>query len=124
MNGIVDNSGRALLGVPFVTDQHPNGILIDCWIDTGFTGEILLPISTIEKLNLKKSGSIDATLADGLTTVLDTYSCQIKWFGKAKNLEVIANKGEIPLLGVGLLLAKILVVDYAHLTLTLDFSKK
>ena len=38
---------------------------------------------------------------------------------KRVSLEVIANSGTTPLLGVGLLLAKELVVDYTNLALTL-----
>jgi hypothetical protein len=39
-------------------------------------------------------------------------------------LEVIANAGQTPLLGVGLLLAKELRVDYTNLELTLELKAK
>ena len=45
-------------------------------------------------------------------------------FGRIRNLEVIANSGTTPLLGVGLLLAKELVVDYTNLLLTLRPKQK
>ena len=44
----------------------------------------------------------------------------IDWFGAERSLEVIANEGEIPLLGVGLLLGKDLRVDYRNLKLSLE----
>ncbi|WP_419581436.1 hypothetical protein [Stieleria magnilauensis] len=53
-----------------------------------------------------------------------TYSCVIEWFGDKRNLEVIANDGECPLLGVGLLLGLELRVDYRNLKLTLEPAAK
>ncbi len=119
MIGIVDDAGRALIGVTIVADSFPQGKNVDVWIDTGFTGEIVFPNDIIHQLGLIKSGSIDASLADGSQAELDTYSCKIRWFDRERNLEVIANEGEVPLLGVGLLLGKELRIDYTNLTLSL-----
>jgi len=93
---------------------------IDVWIDTGFTGDLVIPQSAIDALGLRRSSSIDAVLADGSQTELNTYTCLIKWFRSERNLEVIANAGEYPLLGVGLLLGLELRVDYLNLKLTLE----
>ena len=119
MIGTVDDAGRALIGVTIVTERCPQGMRVEVWIDTGFTGEIAFPIKLILELGLIKSGSIDAVLADGSRTELDTYSCKIPWFERERNLEVIGNDGEMPLLGVGLLLGKELRIDYTNLTLSL-----
>ena len=59
-------------------------------------------------------------MADGSQIELNTYSCLIDWFGTERSLEVIANEGAIPLLGVGLLLGKELRVDYQNLTVSLE----
>jgi len=124
MTGTVDHSGRAILSVTIVADAFPHGKAVDVWIDTGFTGEIVFPIAVIRQLGLIQSGSIDAVLADGSQVQLDTYSCKIRWFGRERNLEVIANDGEFPLLGVGLLLGRELRIDFANLTLSLLPSPK
>jgi len=79
-----------------------------------------MPQSAIDTLGLPRSGSIDGILADGSQTELNTYSIVIEWFGKERNLEVIANEGEYPLLGVGLLLGLELHVDYRNLRLKLE----
>ncbi|MEM1226869.1 MAG: clan AA aspartic protease [Planctomycetota bacterium] len=97
---------------------------VEVWIDTGFTGDLVIPRSSIDELGLQQSGSVDAVLADGSQTELQTYSCVIEWFGKARNLEVIANDGEYPLLGVGLLLGLELRVDYRNLKLMLEPTPK
>jgi clan AA aspartic protease len=119
MTGTVDEAGRALLGVRIVSDRFPDGTTIGVWIDTGFTGDIVFPITVIQQLGLSKSGSVDAILADGSQIELDTYSCKIQWFNGERKLEVIADDGEIPLLGVGLLLGKELRVDYTNRNLLL-----
>ena len=124
MMGHVDPSGRAILPVEIITDQDPVGTSIDVWIDTGFTGDLVLPLSLVQRLVLPVSGSVDGILADGSQTELKTYHCQLRRFGRERSVEVIANNGELPLLGVGLLLAKELRVDYTNLAVTLTPSRK
>jgi clan AA aspartic protease len=124
MKGIVDNGGRSLLTVALRSNQQRTESQIDVWIDTGFTGDLVMPQSSIDTLGLPRSGSIDAILADGSQTELNTYSCVIDWFGNERKLEVIANQGEYPLLGVGLLLGLELRVDYHNLKLTLEPAPK
>lgn len=120
MKGIVDDSGRAILPIQIFCGKHPLGVEVDTWIDTGFTGDLVLPESVVEELELEVTGSIDGILADGSQIELATHHCQLSWFGRIRDLEVIANTGQMPLLGVGLLLAKELRVDYVNLELSLD----
>lgn len=124
MKGIVDQAGRAILEIQLRSNSSHPFQTISVWIDTGFTGDLVLPQKTIDELGLNPSGTVDGILADGSQTVLTTYHCEIDWFGRIRNLEVIANSGTTPLLGVGLLLAKELVVDYTNLLLTLRPKQK
>ncbi len=118
MRGHVDHSGRSLLRVTMRVDGR--SVEVDVWVDTGFTGDLVLPQFFIDEWQFPKSGSVDAILADGSQIELSTYSCVIDWFGAERPLEVIANEGDIPLLGVGLLLGKELRVDYRNLRLSLE----
>ena len=124
MIGKVDQSGRALLAIKIFTDQNPSGMTINAWIDTGFIGDLVLPELLVQQLGLPVSGSIDGILADGSQSELKTYHCRLSWFGGERSLEVIANSGEVTLLGVGLLLAKELRVDYTNLVVSLLPSAK
>ncbi|MEI8018841.1 MAG: hypothetical protein WCH39_11630 [Schlesneria sp.] len=124
MKGYVDQSGRAILSVLLVTEAQPSGVPIEVWIDTGFTGDLVLPETLVRQLGLPVSGSIDGILADGSQTELNTYHCQLRWFGRDRNLEVIANDGEVPLLGVGLLLGRELRIDYTNLMVSLEPSAR
>ena|SRR5438477_10498596 len=96
----------------------PRGI--QAWIDTGFTGELVLPQPQIDSLKLAQSGTVKAILADGSEVVLKTYACLIEWFGEQRHLEVVANDGDFPLLGVGLLRDHDLHISYRSGEVTID----
>lgn len=119
MNGYVDESGRALVDVEVRhTDLPP--LTISVWIDTGFTGDLVLPQSLIADLALQRSGAVDAILADGSEIAMSTYTCRIIWFGRERQLEVVANQGEHALLGVGLPQDRQLRIDYLSKLITLN----
>ncbi len=65
MKGVVDDSGRAILPIKILCPKYPTGVQIDTWIDTGFTGDLVLPQMVIDDLQLEITGSIDGVLADG-----------------------------------------------------------
>lgn len=90
------------------------------WVDTGFTGDLVLPQAMIDALDLPNSGTVDAFLADGSQIESKTYTCFVNWVSELRRVEVIANNGKIPLLGVGLLLGLELRVNYHTLDLTVD----
>ena len=122
MNGFVDANGRALITVNVRSTAVQTTTPIQVWVDTGFTGDLVLPKTQIDKLRLPKSGSVDAILADGSPIELNTYTCFVDWFGSTRRLEVVANDGDHPLLGVGLLLGLELRVNYRTLLLTINES--
>jgi predicted aspartyl protease len=57
---------------------------IEAWIDTGFTGELVLPQDQIAALGLPHSAVVTAELGDGSATMLEVYSCLIEWFGRVQ----------------------------------------
>lgn len=112
MKGRVDSYGRALVAIALRGSEQESPTDIDAWIDTGFNGELVLPQETIDKIGLQASGTLKATLADGSEVYLMRYTCLIDWFDESRELEVIANLGEYPLLGVGLLVGLDLSISY------------
>jgi clan AA aspartic protease len=123
MRGRVDASGRALLAVSLRGTVASNAVDIDAWIDTGFTGELTLPLELISALQLTASGSVSAILADGSHVTLETYTCYLRWFGADIAIEVIANNGDHPLIGVGLLLKRRLTIDYQRCSVSLTSGR-
>jgi clan AA aspartic protease len=120
MNGHVDRSGRALVNVSVLPSDSAAASEIQTWIDTGFNGDLVLPQKQIDDLALSHSGTVKAILADGSEVALKTYSCLIDWFGERRYLEVVANDGEFPLLGFGLLLGHDLHIGYQSSDITIE----
>ncbi len=112
MNGHVDNDGRALVTVSVRPSDDAASHEVEAWIDTGFNGDLVLPQQQIDDLRLPPSGTVKAILADGSEIALKRYACLIDWFGEKRDLEVVANDGEFPLLGVGLLADHDLHISY------------
>lgn len=120
MIGEVDESGRALLNLRIraTQDAEPGELVV--WVDTAFDGELVVPQDVITNLELSQSAAVKATLADGTDVVLESFDCWVEWFGQWRQVEVIANQGRLPLLGVGLLQGRKLTVDYRTRELMLD----
>ncbi len=112
MNGTVDEFGRALVTLAIRANHVAEPTAIQAWVDTAFTGELVMPRRMIEAAQLEQSAGIDARLADGKAVTLESYTCIVNWFGEDVSVEVIANDGEYPLLGIALLIGHRLVVDY------------
>ena len=120
MNGYVDHAGRALVRIGIKPSETATAVDIDAWVDTGFTGELVLPQERIAALRLTRSAVVKAELGDGSETLLDTYTCWIEWLGEVKQIEVLAASiGKIPLVGVGLLRDCTLTIDYASRVVTI-----
>jgi clan AA aspartic protease len=112
MNGHVDAAGRALFDVRITSALVAESITLSAWIDTGFTGDLVLPQAIIDDLALPQSGTVGAVLADGSQVIMQAYRCFILWFENFRRLEVVPNDGTFPFLGVGLLLDHDLRIDY------------
>ena len=120
MNGVVDEFGRALLNLKIRSVDINEPVEITAWVDTAFSGELVVPRAMVESVGLEQSAGIRARLADGNEVTLESYTCILDWFGDKRAVEVIANDGQMPLLGIGLLIGHRLTVDYTELTVSLE----
>ena len=112
MTGSVDSAGRALVRIRLRNTTNAMELELDAWVDTGFTGELVLPHQTVASLGLPLGPTIMARLADGSDIQLDTHTCLLEWFDEWRRIEVVANQGNYPLLGVGLLLDRDLHINF------------
>lgn len=120
MIGIVDDRGRALVTISVSKNLAGPAVPVTAWIDTAFDGHLVFSKKLIQELDLDTLAETEAILADGSKVALETYLCFLDWFGDRKALQVIANDGTFPLLGTGLLERRVLHIDYAQRSLTLD----
>lgn len=119
MNGVVDERLRALLRVPLSASRDGERTDLVVWIDTAFNGGLAIPRQQVADLGLVKGSSAEATLADGRTVELETFTCFLDWFGNTYETQVAASDGEYPLLGTMLLDGHHLGINYATRTVEL-----
>jgi clan AA aspartic protease len=100
IHGIVNQSCEAIL--PVVVKNDTKTQLVDAVIDTGFSGFLTLPFSTIAALELVWKGRDVATLGDGTSCIFEVYIAVVIWDGKYRMIDI--NESEtIPLIGMQLL---------------------
>jgi clan AA aspartic protease len=101
MQGWVNQYCEAMLPIVVGHDSAPKQ-MVEALIDTGFSGFLSLPLSTIESLGLPWIFSDSVTLGDGSEVIFQMYRATVIWDGQFKVVDVAASESE-PLLGMSLL---------------------
>ena len=92
--------------------ESPDGELHQCdfILDTGFTGSLALPESTIEELRLIRTGSETVVLGNGEEHSFDYYMASIIWQGRRRRTDIYRSRSQ-SLLGMELLEGGHIAVD-------------
>ncbi len=93
--------GYYLFGLPFVSLPLQSNI-IECLIDTGFNGTLMLPMNDVNK-SWRKTGRAQYMMADGELGEADIYAIEFEWFDQKKQIQVLVVNCDFPLLGMALL---------------------
>ena len=101
--------GHALLPITLRLPGHGD-ITNEFVVDTGFGGDLTLPIPAIGTLGLPYSRTMEANLADDSSVALALHTATILWQGNEREVDVLAT-GRRSLLGMGLLAGSELVVQ-------------
>lgn len=91
---------RFLFNLPFITLKVGSDE-VEALIDTGFNGDLALPLPFIQKAGLRQTGAVEHSLADGSPRISAIYEGKVQLLGKNRRVEVMA--ADIPLLGMQLL---------------------
>ena len=75
---------------------------VDALLDTGFGGDLTLPPDEVERLGLEYENRTPLILEGGKRIDAPVHRGFVKWFGQAREINVIAAEGQ-PLLGMSLL---------------------
>jgi clan AA aspartic protease len=91
-----------------------NNTVVECVIDTGFTGALVLPQSLLESLHIEASEQIDFRTVGGvwMTANITTIECQ--WLGEIRIIDVIVSESDDSLIGTELLDGARLTIDYLN----------
>ncbi len=103
MDGHVDFSTLApVVSIKLVSEKNVE-IGVAAIIDTGYNGEVILPESKIQEMDLEFLGTIDTELANGQIVELELFRGRIKWFDTIREVAIGASQSDDTLLGTLLL---------------------
>lgn len=78
-------------------------------IDTGFSGDLTLPMEVVQSLDLEWVCRDVGVMADGREEFIDVFAGTILWDGKPCEVEVSVTE-TMPLIGMGLLLGHVVKI--------------
>ncbi|MBI1972518.1 hypothetical protein HYS50_00760 [Candidatus Woesearchaeota archaeon] len=93
---------RYLFGLPFAT-LSINSEEIECLVDTGFNGSLLLPLQKIQEMKLNPVAVAHYALVDGSQVESQIFETVIDWFGMKKRASVVGSASDFCLVGMELL---------------------
>ena len=99
--GNVNTTREAVIQIAVLSDSKKIKA-VRAVIDTGYTGDLMLPRAIIDELGLFLQGIQDAILGDGSLTAFEMYGGSVLWDGQVRRIEVNASETEC-LVGMGLL---------------------
>ncbi|MEP6904225.1 MAG: hypothetical protein ABJA66_21075 [Actinomycetota bacterium] len=109
--GFVTENSETIL-----TNELSNGAQIECVLDTGFNGFLLLPRKFIEDNSLDIVGRESVIMVEQNTTEVEVASGQINWLGKTLSVRILVSETDESLIGTQMLIDSLLEIDYKNLT--------
>ena len=117
LSGHIDEKNQ--LRVPITVAGQHNQQKVLALVDTGFTGELQLPLKIAVPLGLRLDGVGTFELADGSRSRQMLFSASISWGTTTRLVTVSVTDSDTPLIGGGLLHGYVLLVDFAKKQLIL-----
>ena len=111
MQGHVTGS-QPTLKVPFLI-PNISVFELEFVVDTGFEGDLTLPLAVAEALNLEFDQPMVANLADNVNRSVDAFHAKSRWFGEERRV-IVLGLGRRPLLGTRLLDSNDLAIEFIH----------
>ena len=108
ITGKIVNNQEAIIELEIVDANDTEKV--EAIIDTGFTGELILPGDLIDRLGLPRIGELPITLGDGNEIDVGLYLGIVLWQGENRIVQVLRTSGK-PLIGMSLLYGNRLTVD-------------
>lgn len=91
--------------------KTPDNKVFDLVVDTGFNGELCLPLPVLKDIGFTYVGPTQVELADGSIAETMIYEGTILWFGQERRVAVHVTSAESSLLGTQMLFDTILELD-------------
>ena len=107
--GLVNENSEAVLHI-----ELTDGASIDCVLDTGFNGSLLLPQSFVEQHSPAVFVRVQVELAEGKTAEVGMTTVEIKWLGNEFPINILVSEADEALLGTEMLNGSVLEIDYKN----------
>src|SRR6266850_4738559 len=107
VSGRVNSYREALVLVRF-----RDGAAIECVVDTGFDGGLMLPRAFVSRIRFPIIGKLTFDMVGGTRMSAEVGLTEIDWLGRLRQIEVIVSEGDDALLGTELLIGTTLTIDY------------
>jgi clan AA aspartic protease len=106
IEGWVDSSLSPRIKIPVPGHEELTVV-----IDTGFNGELVLPVRLLRRLGFRRIGTIRIELADGSLVRTKVFLGSILWFSAERKVTAYATQSQDCLLGTRLLIGSVLTLD-------------
>ena len=93
MTGRVNWQLEAIVNIE-IQDNMGQSHTIQCTLDTGFNGELALPLRVIERLGLVPDDALVVILANGDRIMMTRYSAKLDWQDQPIEAEVLQTEQE------------------------------
>ncbi len=113
INGSINRARQATVPIIVLNPAGQQFARFNPVIDTGFNGDLQLPIADITRLNLPLVTTSRTILADGQEVHADVYAATVPWLGNSRGVEIIAAR-DLPLIGANLLWETSLTIDWEY----------
>lgn len=101
IKGYIDTIGRPMVDIVVMGSE--NKIPLSAIVDTGFDGDLCLPVEVAIRLGLKLVDMTFVELADGSIKKELVFVGKVKWCDEVKKVDVFLTQSDDALIGTGLL---------------------
>jgi clan AA aspartic protease len=117
--GRVNELAEACITIKFISGQT-----IECVIDTGFSGGLMLPRSFIEQIPYLEIGRETFILAGGGEIKADVVAVEASWLNNVQSFASVISEGGDALIGTDLLKNTVLRIDYISSQVEINDEKE
>ena len=114
--GVVNEKLEAIIALSLV-----NGAQLDCIIDTGFDGTIMLPRSFVDEFGLTSEGSeLFQSVSDEAPFIAEKVTVGVNWLGQQFDASGVVSETGFALIGTELLIDCRLMIDYVNFSVLVE----
>jgi len=108
--------GVIIDGSPYIEvivfGNNGQAVTVVALLDTGFSGDLYLPMEIGVMLGLELRSMVETELADGTVSLEPVYTAQADWDGELRRAYVLLTRSDEALLGTRLLEGKSVNIDF------------